>query len=95
MEKPVVVEGGQHLFHRVVDEVFELKLVGVVRVAFWQLAEFFGEVETGVDVLGRDEVPGHFDAAVQVEHLCRCAHENDFDFTSQQSPLSVRMCVNV
>lgn len=62
-------ERGDRVLHRVVDDVLDLELVLVVRVRVGQVAELLRQLEAVGHRLGRDEVLGHLDAAVQVPHL--------------------------
>lgn len=57
----------------VVDDVFDLQLVLVIRMRVGQRAELLRQVETVRHVLGRHKVFSHFDAVVQISHLVRCA----------------------
>ena len=65
----VLAERTDDLLHGVVDDVLQLELVLVVGVSGGKVAELLRQLEALVHVLGRHEVLGYLDTAVQVEHL--------------------------
>lgn len=62
-------ERGDHFLHGVIDDVLQLQLVLVVGVGGREVAKLLHQLVALVDVLGRHEVFGDFDAAVKVEDL--------------------------
>ncbi len=64
-----LVEYGQALLDRVIEDVLDLQLVLVVGVALTQMSELLGLVEAPLQVLGGDEVLGNFNAVVYVADL--------------------------